>query len=130
MKYLSIAMFALLLLPSAAAAQVNVKNPYKVQFCFTGKDDGGNPITLPVQVRVTIDTTAQPMQPLPTASGTTGCPTGASLYIVSGYSSTKGNHTASATLWTTDGESLPSNPFDFTVIGRPPASPTNLAVTQ
>jgi hypothetical protein len=109
----------------------NVKAPYSAQFCWNGKeDDNVTPVTIAVSVIITVDGVDKPAVPLPASTSTAGCPAGSNLYKVSGYSSAKGPHSAVATLSTADGESVPSSPFAFTVVGKPPAAPTNLSVVQ
>jgi len=119
----------LLSLPSMAAAQVNVKSPFKASFCWDGKDDAGTTITGTVQVLVKIDGTSQTLQALPAPSGT-GCPTGTSLYTVSGYSASKGNHSATGAGVTVDGAGIDSDPFAFTVVGRPPSKFLQFQIVQ
>lgn len=109
----------------------NVKNPWSVSFCWDGKDDGGN--TLPpgtvVQVQVKVDGASQPLVNLPASSAVTGCTAGTG-YKVSGYSASKGTHTSIGALVTSDGPGVDSDPFGFTVVGRPPSKITNFTVQQ
>ena len=119
----------LLSLPSMAAAQVNVKSPFKASFCWDGKDDAGTTITGTVQVLVKIDGTSQTLQALPAPSGT-GCPTGTSLYTVSGYSASKGSHSATGAGVTVDGAGIDSDPFAFAVVGRPPSKFQQFQIVQ
>ena len=120
---------ALLSVPSLATAQANVKSPFKASFCWDGKDDAGGTMTGTVQVLVKIDGTSQTLQALPTPSGT-GCPTGTSLYTVSGYSASKGNHSATGAGVSADGAGIDSDPFAFTVVGRPPSKFQQFQIVQ
>jgi hypothetical protein len=129
-RLLLFVLLALVLFALPASAQPNLKNPYKVQFCWDGKDDGGVAVTIAVQVRVTIDGTDKPLVALPTASGTTGCAAGSSLYVLTGFVSSKGTHNVTATLVTTDGEGVAPSPFAFAITGRPPSTVSGLSATQ
>jgi hypothetical protein len=129
MRKVALMLFVLLALPSIAAAQVNVKSPFKASFCWDGKDDAGITVTGTVQVLVKIDSTAQTLQALPAPSGT-GCPTGTSLYTVSGYSASKGAHSATGAGVTVDGAGIDSDPFAFDVVGRPPSKFLQFKIVQ
>lgn len=118
-----------LLLPTLASAQTNVKSPYKVNFCFDGKDQDGVTIVGAVQVILSIDGTAQAAVALPTSSGTTGCAAGSNKFTLPSASA-KGSHSVTVTLSSSDGPGDPSSPFAFAVVGKPPSTPTAVSVTQ
>jgi hypothetical protein len=119
-----------LLVPTLASAQTNVKNPYKVNFCSDGKDQDGVVLTGAVQVIVVLDGTDQPPVALPASSGATGCVTGSNKYTVAG-SSAKGSHSVTVKLSSADGVGDPAAvPFSFAVVGKPPSTPTAVTVTQ
>lgn len=124
------------LLPTVAFAQgPNVKNPYKIAFCWNQmENDGVTPAVGPFQFQATVDGLAKPLVTLPApsgASGSGGCPAGSFPYVITGQVSTKGNHTITGAIVSPDGTGDPSAPpFAFKVIGNPPGSPTNLSVTQ
>jgi hypothetical protein len=128
-----IALFVLLAaaIPSLAAAQVNVKSPFKASFCWDGKDDAGATVTGTVQVLVKIDGTSQTLVALPAPSGSTGCPTGSSLYTTGAvYSASKATHSATGAGVTVDGAGIDSDPFAFAVVGRPPSKFSNFQIVQ
>jgi hypothetical protein len=126
-----IAACALVLISVPAFAQTNVKNPFKAQFCWDGKDDAGVAITGTVQVLVKIDGTSQTLVALPAPSGSTGCPTGSSLYTTGAvYSASKATHSATGAGVTVDGAGIDSDPFSFAVVGRPPSKFQNFQVIQ
>lgn len=124
-----------LLIPSVALAQgPNVKNPYKITFCWDQKEnDGVTAAVGPFQFLATVDGVNKPLValPAPGAVGTGGCAAGSFPYVVTGNVSTKGTHTITGAIVSGDGTGDPSAPpFAFKVVGNPPGSPTNLQVTQ
>jgi hypothetical protein len=126
---------ALLLLPSVAFAQgPNIKNPYRLTFCWTQMEsDGTTPAVGPFQALVTIDTTDRPLVALPAPSGapgTGGCPAGSFPYLLTGYNSTKGPHAVKVAIVSPDGTGDASVPFAFKIVGNPPLAPTAVQAIQ
>lgn len=140
MRTSTLALLAFLLLAAPAAAQTHVcdtaapanpsvTNPWRVSFCSDLKDVDGVAIDpASVQLRVTVDGTAQPLRALPTPTGAASA-TGFSLYEVGGLVAAKGAHSVTITLVTADGEAL-GGPFGFTVRGKPVKPPVRTAVAQ
>lgn len=123
------------LLPTIALAQgPNLHVPYSVSFCWDQKEqDGVTPAVGPFQVLITIDTTAQPLVPLPAptgAAGTGGCAAGSFPYLLTGYTSSKGAHTIKGSIVDPDGTGIASTPFAFTIVGRPASTLTNFQAVQ
>jgi len=132
---IALACLCVVLMPTLALAQgPNVKNPYKVTFCWDKMEsDGTTTATGPIQVLVTIDTTAQPLVALPSATGAAGsggCAAGNFPYLLSGFTSSKGPHSVKVALVSPDGTGTASTPFAFAVVGQPPSTPSAVSVTQ
>jgi len=125
----------LLLLAVPVFAQgPNLKNPYRLTFCWDQMEsDGTTPAVGPFQVLVTIDTTDRPLVALPAPSGgvgTGGCAAGAFPYLLTGYVSTKGPHAVKVALVSPDGTGAASVPFAFKIVGAPPSTPSNVQAIQ
>ena len=107
---------------AAPTPNPSVFNPYRVGFCSDLKDLDGTPI-LPAdaQIRITIDSTAQALRPMPTPIGTPNA-AGLNYYEVPGMISVKGAHSVTVALVTAEGEGV-SLPFAFAVRGKAPKPP-------
>lgn len=109
-------------------AGANVKSPFVVQYCWSGKDDDGVTPTTATSVKVLLDGVVAKTVPPPVAVGAPSA-AGLNLYQVTGVAAAKGTHTVSVVVTTADGDAAPSPAYSFSVVGKPaPASGTR--VTQ
>lgn len=101
----------------ASPASVNVKSPFKVQWCWNGKDEDGTPTTA-TEIKILFDgveaKTVAPSAPIGSPSAT-----GYSLYQATGVVAPKGAHVLTVVITTVDGDAAPSAPYSFSVIGKP-----------
>jgi hypothetical protein len=128
--------FAVLCVPAVSAAQThpcdsdpasatNLKSPVNVAFCVSNLDEDGNSTVL-TKFTVRIDGAVAFDGPL-TAIGVPNA-AGLRYYEVPGLVVARGGHSAVVTAWNIDGESLPSAPEAFGVVGGKPQKPTALRV--
>lgn len=99
---------------------VQTKSGFTVGACHSGKDEDGNPATL-TAVKVFIDGTLV-RTATPAASGAPNA-TGLTYYTIANVAASRGSHTLTVTVVSADGESVPSDPYTFSVVGGKPAKP-------
>lgn len=107
---------------------VTTRSPFTAGVCWSGLDEpDGNPSAPALELRVYLDGVLVQAVANPTPDGPPNAE-GLSFYRVAGLAASRGARVLTFTVVNEVGESLPSDPFPFTVVGGKPAKPTKARV--